>query len=282
MIRTRTPQVSNARVISVDVPNRRLVVTLPSAQIVTVRTSHEGLADGLRVNHKSLPLRGTEGIVVFPSGDNRNGIWLKSIYVQGMDALTTNTDQFLDYDSHWSGHFHLLDQFGNFTESFADGTFLQVGSGTTVPATFRHTIDQQQNRQTTPLPQNQRVPNPPAPFNLTFKHITGTTVAVDPSGNVTATGAAGAALTHSFGGTTLQIDKSGNVTANGAQGATLTFSFGGTTMSIGSNGVSINGVLLVSGEVTAGSGTGDSVGLMTHKHGTGSPAAGTSAPSPGT
>lgn len=44
----------------------------------------------------------------------------------------------------------------------------------------------------------------------------------------------------------------------------------------------VQGNLIVSGEITAGFGTGDSVTLQKHKHGTGTAVAGTSVPSPGT
>jgi phage baseplate assembly protein gpV len=234
----KTPLISNARVISVDVPNRRLWVTLPSTQIVSVRMSYEGAADGLRVNHKAMPGRGTEGIVVFPGADNRNGFWLKSIYAQASDALTTDTDQFLEYDSHWSGHFHMLDGSGNFTESFADGSFLQVGSGTTVPPTSRHTVDSGQNRQVTPLSQSERVPNPPSPFNITLSHISGTKAAIDPSGNTTVSGAAGATLTMTFGGATLHIDAGGNVTVT-ASSVVIT----APSVAIGSQGETLHTLL---------------------------------------
>lgn len=46
--------------------------------------------------------------------------------------------------------------------------------------------------------------------------------------------------------------------------------------------VAITGDLTVTGEITAGFGTGSSVTLQHHKHGTGSPAAGTSVPTGGT
>lgn len=232
----RTPLISNARVVAVDPRHRRLTVTLPSTQIVTVRDTYDGPADGLRVNHKALPGRGTEGIVCFPAGDNRNGFWLGSIYTQASDALTTDTDQFMEYNSHWSGHFHILDQFGNYTESFADGSFLQAGSGTTVPPTFIHTVDTSQYRQTTALSQDQRVPNPPSPFNFTFGHISGTNIAISPNGSTTVSGASGATLTQTFGGTTLTVDASGNVNMTGASGAKFITTFGGATLEIDSSG----------------------------------------------
>lgn len=235
-MRRMTPLISNARVISVDVPSRRLWVTLPSTQIVQVRTTFPGAADGLRVNHKALPGRGTEGLVLFPGGDNRNGFWIASIYAQAMDALTTQNDPYLEYDSHWSGHYRILDKNGNLTESHADGSFLQVGSGTAPPPTSRHTVDAKQVRQVTPLAQAQRVPNPPPPFNFTLRHITGTVALIDTAGNVVVSGAPAASSTHTFGGTTLHIDPSGNVNLAGASGASLTVTFGGATVNIDSSG----------------------------------------------
>ena len=133
---TFTPLISNARVVAVDVAHRRLTVTLPSTQTVSVRMGLHGPADGLRVNHPAMPGRGTEGIVLFPFGDNRNGVWICSLYVQQMDALTSDTDQFLEYNSHRSGHWRMLDGQGNFTESFADGSSLVVGCGAARSATY--------------------------------------------------------------------------------------------------------------------------------------------------
>jgi phage baseplate assembly protein gpV len=238
-MRNRTPTISNARVIAVDVPQRRLTVTLPSGQLVSVRMGIHGPADGLRVKHDAMPGRGTEGVVLFPGGDNRNGIWICSIYAQQMDALTTSTDQFLEYNSHWSGHFHLLDGQGNFTESFADGTFLQIGTTTAPPATYRNVVNAQQQRTATEITAAERVPNPPTPFNLTLRHATGTVVSIDPSGNPSITGAAGTAMT---------------------------FTFGSTKMVIDANGVHITGELDATGNVTAGRGTGDQVDMQNHDH----------------
>jgi phage baseplate assembly protein gpV len=231
--------ISNARVIAVDVPERRLTVTLPSGQLVSVRMGIHGPADGLRVSHPAMPGRGTEGVVLFPAGDNRNGIWICSIYAQQMDALTTTTDQFLEYNSHWSGHYHLLDGQGNFTESFADGSFLQIGTTTAPPVTYRNVVNSQQQRTAVPVTAAQRVPNPPKPFNLTLRHATGTVVSIDPSGNPSITGAAGTAMT---------------------------FTFGSTKMVIDANGVHITGELDATGNITAGQGTGDQVDMQNHDH----------------
>lgn len=56
----------------------------------------------------------------------------------------------------------------------------------------------------------------------------------------------------------------------------------GTAVNIAAPTVAITGNLTVTGEITAGSGTGDSVTLQQHRHGTGTAAAGTSTPTGGT
>lgn len=56
---------------------------------------------------------------------------------------------------------------------------------------------------------------------------------------------------------------------------------GGDSITIRATTVTVTGDLQVSGAVQAGHGTGDMVSLQTHKHGVGTPAAGTSVPTPG-
>lgn len=231
-----TPTISNARVIAVDVPNRRLTVELPSRQVVTVRMMFHGPADGVRVGHPAMPGRFTDGIVVFPVNDNRNGFWLGSVYMSQMDALTTNTDQFLEYNSHWSGAYEMMDGEGRWTKSFPDGTFIQCSDGTTKPTTFRHTVDGQQNQQLTHFPESQRVPNPPAPRHLYVGHSSGTTFDIDPSGNVSLDGAKNASCTVTFNGGTIVIDGNGSITATAPSGQQITLDANGGTIQINKNG----------------------------------------------
>lgn len=221
-----TPLISNARVLAVDVPNRRLTVELPSRQVVTVRMLHHGPADGVRVNHPAMPGRYTDGLVVFPVGDNRNGFWIGSIFMSQMDALTTNDDQFLEYNSHWSGAYELLDGEGRWTKSLPDGTYIQISDTTAKPATYRHTVDENQNQQLTLFPDSERVPNPPGPRHLYVHHASGTTVDIDPSGDVIVNGASGATCTLSFNNGTVVIDKNGAVDVNAAAGQHLNVSAG--------------------------------------------------------
>jgi hypothetical protein len=82
-------------------------------------------------------------------------------------------------------------------------------------------------------------PNRPTPFSLTLQHATGTVVSIDPSGNPSIAGAAGTAMT---------------------------FTFGSTKMVIDANGVHITGELDATGNVTAGMGTGDQVDMQNHDH----------------
>jgi hypothetical protein len=175
------------RVISQDPANHAVWVMFPSTQMpaISVKIGLRGAADAFRINHASLPSRGTYGVVGFLAGDNRSGVWLCSLYVQQMDALTTDSDPTLDYHSHWSGYYDLINENGDLAQSFPDGTFLVVSGAAVKPTMFRHIVDDQQNRQTIPLTDAQRVPNPPPAKHVYLSTASGTTVHIDPSGNVT-------------------------------------------------------------------------------------------------
>lgn len=231
-----TPTISNARVLAVDVANRRLTVSLPSRQIVVVRMLIHGPADGVRVVHTAMPGRFTEGLVVFPAGDNRNGIWIGAIYASQMDALTTNEDPFLEYNSHWSGAFEMMDGKGQWTKSFPDGTYVQVGDNTAKPATFRHTVDTRQNQQLTPFTDAERVPNPPSPRHVYVNHPSGTTQEIDPKGDVTVNGAPGARCTLKFNGAQIVLDERGSIFGVAASGQQIDLSANGGSIQIAPDG----------------------------------------------
>jgi phage baseplate assembly protein gpV len=178
-------------------------------------------ADAVRVRQKPLPTIGSWGIVLFPYGDVRNGVWLGSYYPSQMDALTGSQasgqgalDPFLDYETSFSGFWWLRDGQGNYAAQWPDGSWLTIGegtSGTTLPTVYRHTVVNNQ-QQVVPFTQAERVSNPPNAYNFTWEHKSGTTVAVDTSGNVTVSGAPGASLTFDFGTATLTVNASGNIT----------------------------------------------------------------------
>ena len=74
------------------------------------------------------------------------------------------------------------------------------------------------------------------------------------------------------GNVSIKLTVDGNITINPGSSGKLTI-----------NGdISVTGAIEAAGEVTAGFGGADSVTLQLHKHGTGSPAAGTSVPTAGT
>lgn len=219
---TTFPLLMEARVVSVDVPNRRVIVDIPSAQMLGIgcKMLVHGPADGARVHHKAMPGRGTWGLVAFPYGGALNGIWLGAFFQSLVTALTTNTDQFMDYSAHWSGAYELMDQNGKWTKSFPDGTYIQASDVTTKPTTYRQTVDSNQNQQLTEFKDSDRVPSPPSPRHLYIGHASGTTADIDPTGNVTVTGnPKKATCTFSFGGATVVVDDNGNITGTAASGS---------------------------------------------------------------
>lgn len=230
------PTLQEAQVVSVDANKRRMVVQLPSAQSAEVRMGYHGPADAVRVSHKAMPSRGSWGLVAFPYGDNRAGIWVCSTYPALVDAITTQTDQFAEYDSHWSGAYEFMDQNGQWLKSFPDGTFLLVSGSATKPTMYRHTVDQNQVQQFTAFPDSERIPSPPSPRYFHINHGSGTVAEIDPSGNTTVTGASNAACTFKFNGATVVIDNSGNITATAASGKQFQAKANGGTITIDDNG----------------------------------------------
>ena len=80
-------------------------------------------------------------------------------------------------------------------------------------------------------------------------------------------------LVHSSG-SAIKLTNDGKVSVSDGGGCSLVFNNDGTA--------TFTGNLRVTGSITGGYGSGDAVSLQTHQHGTGSPAAGTSAPTAGT
>ena len=215
------PQLGHAIVLSVDPVARTLSVVLPSAQgISTVRAPYYGPADGLRVRQGPLPRPGTTGLCAWPYGDSRNGVWICSLYSGQQDA-TQPGDPHADYDSHWSGYWHLLDQSGQAFTSYPDGSYVTLSDEPGLPAVTRHIVDQNQKRQAVPVAATDRLASPPSPRPYRFHHGSGTQVDIDASGNTSVAVQPGQTLRIAAGGTTITVAASGAVSILLASGETL-------------------------------------------------------------
>lgn len=230
------PAIQECQVVAVNPKLRRLTVVTPSLQMVEVRAGYHGPADGVRVSHKALPGLGSWGLVAFPYGFNINGVWLCGTYPGFLDANTTDTDPFMEYDAHWSGAYELMDQTGQWLKSFPDGTFVQLATSTAKMPTYRHIVDENQNQQLELFKDSDRIPNPPSPRYLYINHASGTTAEVDPSGNTTVNGAKSATCTVQFNKSTVVIDGSGNITVTGASGAQIKLTANAAYVTIDKNG----------------------------------------------
>jgi hypothetical protein len=230
------PSLQECQVISVDPNKRRVTVQLASAQVAEVRMGYHGPADAVRVSHQALPGRGSWGLCAFPYGDNRSGIWVCSTYPALVDAHTTQTDAFMEYNSHWSGAYEMLDQNGQWLKSFPDGTFLLVSGSATKPKMYRHTVDENQQQQFIEFPDSERIPNPPKPRYFYLSHASGTIAEIDPQGNTTISGAKNAECTITFNNAVIQIDTSGNITATAANGSQFQANANNASITIDKNG----------------------------------------------
>jgi len=236
---TGIPLLTVGQVVALDPEQRLLTIVLRTSFQsfgVPVKMGHS-VFDALRVSQRPMPGRGTWGLIAFPYGDDRNGIWLCAMPPSFIDAVTTTTsgapaptDPFIDYESHFSGWWRLLDGTGNEAIEWSDGTSLVIGSGTSLPTVYRHTVDSGQNRQKIPFLPADRIPTPPSAYNITLATKSGITFSVSASGAVTVSGATANPFTIAINGTTFVIGPSGALTVTGAPGQTSTFAFGGSTV----------------------------------------------------
>lgn len=211
------PNVSIGQVVSQDPFNGGLRVMLRTQGQgfpYSVQMPYFGQADGLRIRQNPLPMPGTWGIILFPYGDARNGVWLCSLLPSLVDALTgtvsgigptsPTTDSYIDYYSHWSGYWNLLDSQGQLAVQFPDGSFFVVGSGATLPNVYRHTLDGNQNRNSVPFSLKDRVATSPVSGYSFVALVSGAvflqTPAFQVSGSILSTGnmSAGNGATGSF------------------------------------------------------------------------------------
>ena len=225
--------------------------------VLPVRVLTQGQRDPLRSKRPALPLPGTHGLVVFPRGDNRSGHWIGATDPALIDSSHMapglgNVEYEAFYDGGW--YWHGAD--GTRAVVCPDGSTLLWGAGS-MPNPTRHTLDGGGARTRTPFTAGQRVAAAPGPFPFAYQRPDGSSATLDASGNWTVTAA---------GGATMLLSSGGAIMLTAAQGQP----------------VIVPGNLAVSGEVWRGYGTADQVSVGQHRHGTGTAAAGTVAPTPGT
>lgn len=222
------PHLAEVTVLSRSVNPWGVYVLLPSIQSVTfVRMGLNGSADALRASQKALPTESTSGLVAFPYGNSRNGIWLCAIYGQQNDALP-GTDMDMDYEAHPSGAWHAVDGQGIVSLYLPDGSFLTTNPGGTLPALTRHVVNAAQEQQAQAYPNDTRSAGVASARPLTISLANGVVVGIDVSGDVA-------------------ITTPGSITIT-------------TPL------MTIDGDLHVTGAVIGGYGGADQVGLQTHKH----------------
>ncbi|MHB1952943.1 MAG: hypothetical protein ACYCOU_04270 [Sulfobacillus sp.] len=228
-----------------------------------VRMGHSGAADGLRIDQKELPVKGTWGLVAFPNEDQRNGVWICAYNAIQADAITSGPgEEFTRYLSHWSGYWELLDEAGNKTQMFPDGTSIVV-SDTGLPAiTYRHIVDENQVRQRVELTQAERVPNTPPPKIINLSHPSGTNITISETGGLTGNVAGDLALNVS-GNATLAV--SGTVT-----GSATSWAMTGNVTWTGN--LQVDGTIMASGAISDFNGAYGSMQAMrvtynSHYHG---------------
>ena len=211
----RAPPLIEAIVSAQDPDNEAVFVLLGGAYggqgpPISVQVGTQGPRDATVGRHPALPTQGTHGVVAFPRGDFRNGIWLTSISTQFTDASAhAPGNGGADYAAHYGGGWSWRGQEGTVVEAMPDGTILQLGP--TMPAPTRHTVDGQQQRQRTPFTAQQRVPQRPTPFPVSITHPTGAAATLTAAGAWQLTAATGQPITLNANGATMTIDASGNL-----------------------------------------------------------------------
>ncbi len=183
--------ISKAQVISQDPDNYSVNVSLSQqageGPAISVRVLTPGPLDGLLIKQPPLPRRGTLGVVGALDGDSRSMVWLGALPLNGQDAITVVPgSQNVDYHGHFSGSYYLMDDIGNTTWVWPDGSSVVMGSTSGTPT--RHIINSEGLRVLVPLTTAERVPNPPSAFPFTYTGANGAVVNVDSEGNISVMG----------------------------------------------------------------------------------------------
>ena len=199
-------------------PNRTLYVQLRSGQNIStpVQYSYDGYADAYRIDQNPLPQIGTWGVILFPYRDDRNGIWIKSVYIGQTTAWSmgeSGSDNFVNYHAHGSGYYTYEDQSGQCYTFYPDGTYVCESSVTTLPTINRNVIANDAISQTPVTVAERQLASP---RNFFISHVSGTNGLIDPSGNVTLKIASGATFQiENATGQIIQMDASGNINVTG-------------------------------------------------------------------
>ena len=177
-------------VTGVDGVNYRVYVLLEgvatgSGPGIPVDVGTFGPRDGQRVTHGPLPTVGTRGLILFPRGDPRNGVWICSV-AGPLNSATTTRAGFtqVDYTAEWSGYWHMRDNGGNEVFTWPDGSSLTLGSA---PSPTRTIVGSNQAPSVQPFSQAQRVVAAPGPFPFALQMASGLTISGDTAGNLTVT-----------------------------------------------------------------------------------------------
>lgn len=172
------PLLTNAWVTGRDESKRELYVRLPSTQAtgIPVSLGYVGPADDLRVNQHPLPRIGTQGLVAFPYGDARNGIWLMSIYGAGNAAFMPNGDGRLRTE--WTGEVEYMSNAGDYYHRYPDGSFLTLGTSTDAPTITRRVVNSSQAYENVEAPDSVRRSGTVSSKPFQFTHSSGVKILI--------------------------------------------------------------------------------------------------------
>lgn len=254
----RAPPWAPAWVTAQDPDNEAVFVSLDGpyggqGPTVAVQVGGHGPRDGVTGHYPALPTQGTHGLVAFPRGDYRNGVWICSISTQLTDASAhAPGNGAADYAAHYGGGWSWRGQDGTVVEALPDGTIVQLGP--VLPAPTRHTIDGSQVRQRTAFAPAQRVPQAPSAFPLTISHPTGASGLLTASGAWQLSAAPGQTVVIKANGASVTIDASGNLQIVGITSIAMT------------GNVAVSGTIIATGNITAGASGVGAVELLHHTH----------------
>ena len=189
-----------------------------------VAVATHGPRDGQRGSFGPLPTPGTRGLIAFPRGDLRAGVWVASLPGPLLDTNHGAPGQGANASSTAlpSGAWSYDSETGQHATVYPDGTQILVGYSTP-PAVTRHTLGQNQQQLTVPFQQGQRVKTSPLAFGVRVISSSGASAVINTDGSVVVTGAGGGAVT---------LNADGSVLVHAAGGKTITVSSGGVAQAV--------------------------------------------------